>query len=69
MRFYSDVKLRIAQNIRKLRKQKGLLQVRFPKSAIVSYNAAKESASAGITTLQINTFKKLAKNLIFCLMI
>jgi hypothetical protein len=69
MRFYSEVKLRIAQNIRKLRKPKGLLQARLPKSAVVSHNAAKESASAGITTLQINTFKKLAKNLNFCLMI
>jgi transcriptional regulator with XRE-family HTH domain len=69
MRTYSNVKLDIAQNIRKLRKQKGLLQARLLKSAVVSYNAAIESASAGITTLQINTFQKLAKNLIFCLMI
>ena len=69
MRSYSNVNLDIAQNIRKLRKQKGLLQAGLLKSAVVSCNAAKELASAGITTLQINTFQKLVKNLIFCLMI
>lgn len=56
-------KSKIATKIKKLRKQKGLLQDPIPKLADVSYNTAKESASGGITKLSIYTLQRSAKAL------
>lgn len=53
----------IVKNIKKLRKQKGLLQDRLSKLADISYNTVIKLESGGITNPSIDMLQKLAKAL------
>lgn len=51
----------MGNNLKILRKQKGLSQNRFSKLADISYNTVIKLKSGGITNPSIDTLQKLAK--------
>ena len=52
---------KIIENLKKLRKQKGLFQARLSKLADIFYNTVIKLESGGITNPAIETLQKIAK--------